>query len=221
MEARSLTLVSSLRLPSYARNHTKTAYGWGLLQSPGMPGNITQLLQEWCEGSDEALERLMPIVYDELRRIAGSYMRKEPADHTLQPTALLNEAYLRLIDQRKTRWQNRAHFFAIASKLMRRILVDHAKRHQAEKRGGGLRTITLKEGLVEDRRRELDLVALDDALTALTRRDERQSKLVELRFFGGLTIEETGEVLGVSPASVKRDWSLAKAWLYRELARQE
>ena len=163
----------------------------------------------------------MPLVYDELRQIAASYMRREAKDHTLEPNALIHEAYLRLIDQRRSRWQNRAHFFAIASKLMRRILVDHAKRNRAEKRGGGLRAITLKEGLLEGRRRELDLVALDDALQALAKQDERQGRLVELRFFGGLTIEETGEALRVSAATVKRDWSLARAWLYRELASKD
>jgi RNA polymerase sigma factor (TIGR02999 family) len=181
------------------------------------PEDITRILQEVSGGNREAPARLMPLVYDELRRLADHYLRRERPDHTLQPTALVHEAYLRLIDQTRVDWQNRAHFFGVAAQLMRRILVDHARRHQAEKRGGFRQKLTLDEAVDYSQTRDVDLVRLDEALTALAQFDERQSRVVELRFFGGLTIEETAEALAVSPATVKVDWSMAKAWLRREI----
>jgi RNA polymerase sigma factor (TIGR02999 family) len=181
------------------------------------PEDITQILQEVSGGNREAPARLMPLIYDELRRLADYYLRRERPDHTLQPTALVHEAYLKLIDQTRVDWQNRAHFFGVAAQLMRRILVDHARRHRASKRGGFRQKLTLDEAVDYSRTRDVDLVKLDDALTALAKFDARQSRIVELRFFGGLTIEETAEALGISPATVKVDWSMAKAWLRREI----
>jgi RNA polymerase sigma-70 factor (ECF subfamily) len=181
------------------------------------PEDITRILQEVSGGNREAPARLMPLVYDELRRLADHYLRRERPDHTLQPTALVHEAYLRLIDQTRVDWQNRAHFFGVAAQLMRRILVDHARRHQASKRGGFQQKLALDEAVDYSQTRDVDLVKLDDALTALAKFDARQSRIVELRFFGGLTIEETAEALGISPATVKVDWSMAKAWLRREI----
>jgi len=181
--------------------------------------DVTQILQEVSGGDQNAPARLMPLVYDELRRLADHYLRQERPDHTLQPTALVHEAYLKLIDQTRVDWQNRAHFFGVAAQLMRRILVDHARRHRASKRGGFQQKLTLDEAVDYSQPRDLDLVALDDALNALALMDERQSRIVELRFFGGLTIEETAEALNVSPATVKVDWSMAKAWLRREIGR--
>jgi RNA polymerase sigma factor (TIGR02999 family) len=181
--------------------------------------DVTQILQEVSGGDKDAPARLMPLVYDELRRLADHYLRQERPDHTLQPTALVHEAYLKLIDQTRVDWQNRAHFFGVAAQLMRRILVDHARRHRASKRGGFQQKLTLDEAVDYSQPRDLDLVALDDALNALAQMDARQSQIVELRFFGGLTIEETAEALGVSPATVKVDWSMAKAWLRREIGR--
>jgi RNA polymerase sigma factor (TIGR02999 family) len=162
----------------------------------------------------------MPLVYNELRRLADHYLRQERQDHTLQPTALVHEAYLKLIDQTRVDWQNRAHFFGVAAQVMRRILVDHARRHRASKRGGFQQKLTLDEAIDYSQSRDVDLVALDDALNALARLDARQSRIVELRFFGGLTIEETAEALDISPATVKVDWSMAKAWLRREISRE-
>jgi RNA polymerase sigma factor (TIGR02999 family) len=181
--------------------------------------DVTQILQEVSGGDKDAPARLMPLVYDELRRLADHYLRQERPDHTLQPTALVHEAYLKLIDQTRVDWQNRAHFFGVAAQLMRRILVDHARRHRASKRGGLRQKLTLDEAVDYSQPRDLDLVALDDALNALAQMDARQSQIVELRFFGGLTIEETAEALGISPATVKVDWSMAKAWLRREIGR--
>jgi RNA polymerase sigma factor (TIGR02999 family) len=182
------------------------------------PHEVSQLLLDWSNGSQEALDRLMPLVYDELRRLARHYMSRERPGHTLQTTALVNEAYLRLVDQRQVRWQNRAHFFAIAAQMMRRILVDHARGHAYQKRGGGAhKKIALDEAMVVSEGRAAEVVALDDALKELAAIDPQQSRVVELRYFGGLTIEETAEVLDISPATVKREWSTAKAWLYREL----
>jgi RNA polymerase sigma factor (TIGR02999 family) len=181
------------------------------------PEDVTQILREVSGGNREAPARLMPLVYDELRRLADHYLRRERPDHTLQPTALVHEAYLRLIDQTRVDWQNRAHFFGVAAQLMRRILVDHARRHQASKRGGFGQKLTLDEAVDYSQTRDVDLVKLDDALTALAKFDARQSRVVELRFFGGLTIEETAEAIGISPATVKVDWSMAKAWLRREI----
>jgi RNA polymerase sigma factor (TIGR02999 family) len=181
------------------------------------PRDVTHLLAAWRQGDREAQAHLLPLVYDELRRLAHRYLQRERPDHTLQATALVHEAYLRLIDQRQAQWQNRAHFFGLAAQMMRRILIDHARQQHAAKRGGAEQKLSLDEAVWVSAERATDLVALDDALTRLAVLDPQQSRIVELRFFGGLTIEETAEVLGVSPATVKRDWSMAKAWLYREL----
>jgi RNA polymerase sigma factor (TIGR02999 family) len=180
---------------------------------------VTTLLMDWNNGQPEALEQLMPLVYDELRRIAGRYLRKERQDHTLQTTALVHEAYIRLIDQKQANWQNRAQFFGVAAQMMRRILVDHARGHTADKRGGGVAKLSLDEAIEIAEQREVDLIALDDALTTLAELDEQQCRVVELRYFGGLTVEEVAEVLKLSPATIKREWSMAKAWLHRELSK--
>jgi RNA polymerase sigma-70 factor (ECF subfamily) len=184
------------------------------------PLTISQLLVEWSEGDRAALDRLMPLVYDELRRLARSYLRRERPDHTLQATALVHEAYMRLIDQHSVSWQNRAHFFGIASQMMRRILVNHALARATAKRGGHAEKLALDEAIVVDGERQIDLVVLDDALKELEAADARQCRIVELRFFGGLSIEETAEVLKLSPATVKREWNTAKLWLRRRIARQ-
>ena len=180
-------------------------------------GEVSGLLRAWGDGDRGALDRLTPIVYDELRRLASHYMRGERPGHSLQATALVNEAYVRLVDYKGMQWQNRAHFFAVSAQLMRRILVDHARRHNM-KRGGGVQHVSLDETAIVGGDRAADLVALDDALDALARLDSRKVQVVELRFFGGLSVEETAEVLKVSSVTVKRDWSTAKLWLYRELA---
>lgn len=182
--------------------------------------DVTQILQEVRDGDGDAPARLMPLVYDELRRLADHYLRQERPDHTLQPTALVHEAYLKLVDQTSVDWQNRAHFFGVSAQVMRQILVDHARRHRASKRGGLQQKLTLDEAIDYSQPLDVDLVALDDALTALAQLDARQSKIVELRFFGGLTIEETAVALGISPATVKVDWGMAKAWLRREIRRE-
>lgn len=179
---------------------------------------MTQLLVDWGNGDNRALEKLTPLVYQELKRLAARYLRRERSDHTLQSTALVHEAWLRLIDQRQVHWQNRAQFFGVAAEMIRRILIDHARGRQAAKRGDGAIKLSLDEALFTPDRRDLDLVALDDALQDLARLDPQQSRLVELRYFAGLSIEESAEVLGVSPATVKREWAAAKAWLYRELS---
>lgn len=178
---------------------------------------VTQLLNAYGNGDRQALDRLLPLVYSELRRIAGYRMRHERADHTLNATALVHEAYIKLLDANEVSWQNRAHFFAIASRIMRQILISYARKHTAEKRGGGTPDTILedKEIAIQDRAEEL--IALNDALDQLASFDERLAKVVEYRFFGGLTIEETAAVLDVSTMTVKRDWTKAKAWLYREL----
>jgi RNA polymerase sigma-70 factor, ECF subfamily len=181
------------------------------------PHEVTELLLAWGQGDDSALERLMPIVYDELRRVAHRYMGREREAHVLQTTALVNEAYLRLIDSSRVRWQNRAHFFAVSSQLMRRVLVDVARARDRDKRGGGRIQVSLDEELVAGAGRGADLIALDDALTALGEADERAGRVVEMRFFGGLGNDEVAEVLGVSPETVKRDWRWARAWLLRAL----
>jgi RNA polymerase sigma factor (TIGR02999 family) len=182
------------------------------------PNDVTQLLVDWGKGNKKALDGLMPLVYDELHRIASRYLRRERQGHTLQTTALINEAYMRIVDQNRVNWQSRAHFFGVAAQMMRRILVDHARSHLYAKRGGGAQKLTLDEAIATPQERELDLVALDDALTTLARVDPQQSRIIELRFFGGLTIQETAEVIGISPATVKRDWNMAKAWLYGEIS---
>jgi RNA polymerase sigma factor (TIGR02999 family) len=180
-------------------------------------GEVSQLLRAWSGGDQNALETLTPIVYDELHRLARRHMRRERPGHSLQTTALVNEAYLRLVDYKRMQWQNRAHFFAVSAQLMRRILVENARRHNL-KRGVGLQQVSLEEAAVMGGGRTTDLVALDDAMHALEQLDPRKVQVVEMRFFGGLSVEETAEVLKVSAVTVMRDWSTAKAWLYRELA---
>ena len=182
------------------------------------PEGITQLLVNWGKGDQAALDRLMPLVYSELRRLATNYLRRERMGHTLQPTALVNEAYLKLVGQKNAKWQNRAHFFAISAQLMRRILVDHARRHQADKRGGTDQqrlSITSAQELVAQQ--EVDLLALNEALDELSEMDAQQGRIVELKFFGGLSIDETAEVVGISHATVEREWKSARAWLRRRL----
>jgi len=180
---------------------------------------LTQLLQQVNSGREGALEELMPVVYGELRRQAARYLRRERRNHTLQPTALVNEAFLKLIDQRHVRWQNRAHFFAIAAQAMRRIAIDHARARQRIKRGGVQKPVTLDEAMIAGESRSIDVLALDEALTRLAAIDERQARIVELRYFGELSVEETAEVIGLSPATVKREWAMARAWLHAELTR--
>ena len=181
-----------------------------------MEDDISTLLRAWSEGNQSALEKLTPIVYDELHRLARAYMRGERPGHSLQTTALVNEAYTRLVDYDRMRWQDRAHFFAVSAQLMRRILVEHARRHNL-KRGGGVKHVALEEAAVVGGDADPDLIALDDAMDALARIDPRKVQVVEMRFFGGLSVEETAEVLKVSTITVKRDWRAAKVWLYREL----
>lgn len=181
------------------------------------PADVTALLSELTKGNPEAGSKLIPLVYDELRRMANGYMRRERTGHTLQPTALVHEAYLKLSGQHSVDWQNRAHFFGIASQVMRRVLMDHARGHMRDKRGGGVESLPLDEALVFSPEKSADFLELDSALVRLAAMDPRQAKIVEMRFFGGLTVEETAEVLGVSPKTVKRDWTMAKAWLHGEL----
>jgi RNA polymerase sigma factor (TIGR02999 family) len=182
---------------------------------------VTHLLIDWGQGRAEALDELMPIVYQELRRVARRYLRRERVGHTLQTTALVHEAYLRLVDQQAIPWQSRAHLFALAAQMMRRILVDHARDRKRFKRGGAQTRVTLDKVVESASARAVDLVALDDALQALATRDEQQSRIVELRYFGGLTIAEAAAVLDVSPATVKNKWTLARAWLHRELRQRD
>jgi RNA polymerase sigma-70 factor, ECF subfamily len=179
--------------------------------------DVTTLLKAWSDGEQSALQKLTPLVYAELHRLARKYMAGEQQQHTLEATALLNEAYMRLIDWKNVRWQNRAHFFAVSAQMMRRILVDYARSRRNQKRGGGACHVTLDEAFVFSKEKSPDLVALDAALLRLAELDRRKSEVVELRFFGGLSVEETAEVLKVSPFTVHRDWRLAKAWLHREL----
>ena len=181
--------------------------------------NVTLLLRDWRQGKREALDLLTPVVYDELRRLAGYYLQRERAGHTLQSTALVHEAYIRLIDQHSVEWKSRAHFFGVAAQMIRRILVDHARGHKAAKRGAGAEKLALDDALQVGEERDLDLVALDDALKALAELDQNQAKIIELRFFAGLSLEETAEVMGTTVAIVRRDWATAKAWLFRELVR--
>lgn len=180
---------------------------------------VTELLERWGQGDQDALDQLLPLVYDELHRLAGAYLRRERRDHTLQPTAFVNEAYLRLIDQRSARWHNRAQFFGVAAQLMRRILVDHARAHHAAKRGGSREDLSLNLARHLGEQPDFDLLALHDALGRLSEIDPEQGRIVELRFFGGLTIEETAEVVHSSHATVEREWTMARAWLRRELTR--
>jgi RNA polymerase sigma factor (TIGR02999 family) len=183
--------------------------------------NITHLLKEWNAGDSRALDRLTPLVYEELRHQAARYLRRERPGHTLQTTALINEAYLRLIDAKDVHWQSRAHFFAIAANLMRRILVDHARRRDAEKRGGSHIRLTLDDALGVSKEPDVDVLAIDEALNRLANFDPQQARVVELRFFSGLSVDETAEALGVSPKTVKRDWSVARAWLRREIGGEQ
>ena len=178
---------------------------------------VTRLLARWTDGEEAALQQLVPIVHDELRRLAKRQMAGERPGHTLQPTALVNEAYLRLVDLKRIQWQNRAHFFAMAARLMRRILVDFARSRGYQKRGGGAKQVSFSEALEVVESQPTDVVALDDALEALARVDERKSQVVELRYFGGLTVDETAEVLDVSRETIRRDWQFAKLWLLRHL----
>jgi RNA polymerase sigma factor (TIGR02999 family) len=185
--------------------------------NPDEPGRVTELLDRWGRGDQSALDELTPLVYNELRNVADAYLRRERPDHTLQATALVNEAYLRLISQKEGRWQGRKHFYGIAARLMRQVLVEHARKHKAEKRGGGRVAVTLDhfEGVADNP--EVDILAVHEALQRLARFDEQQARIVELRFFGGLSIEETAETLGVGHATVEREWAMARAWLRNEL----
>ena len=185
----------------------------------GAPNQVTDLLLRWREGDRQALDALMPLVYEELRRLAGHYLRQERPGHTLQSTALVHEAFVRLVGTNPPEWQNRAHFYGVTARLMRQVLVDHARTHRAEKRGGDSLKLTLDEGLVGAGKRDFDILALDDALNQLALISPQQSQIVELRFFSGLSIEETSEVLAISPATVKRHWTVARAWLFREMNR--
>ena len=179
--------------------------------------DVSELLRAWSGGDQGALEKLTPVVYGELHRLARRYMKREKPGHSLQTTALVNEAYLRLVDYKRMQWQDRAHFFAVSAQVMRRILVEHARRHN-QRRGGDVRHVSLDQAAVVGGGRSADLVALDDAMNTLARMDPRKVQVVEMRFFGGLSVEETAEVLQISPVTVMRDWSTAKAWLFRELA---
>ncbi len=185
--------------------------------APARTEQATRLLIDWSNGNREAAAGLMPLVYDELRRLARGYLQRERSDHTLQATSLVHEAYLRLVDQGTTTWQNRAHFFGVAAQLMRRILVDHARRHRRKKRGGALDKVEFDEALALSVSRDLNLIALDDALQDLAALNPQHSQIVELRFFGGMTIEEVAEVLDVSPRTVQREWRMARAWLRRQI----
>ena len=186
--------------------------------STNLSHEVTRLLRGWREGDQDALEKLTPLVYDELRRLAGHYLRRERPDHTLEGTALVHEAFIRLVDQSGSTWQNRAHFFGVAARLMRQILVDHARRHNAAKRGGGELLLSLSESALRPNEKAASLVALDEALQALTKFDPRKSRIIELRYFGGLSIEEIGEVENIAVATVRRQLRTAEAWLHRELS---
>lgn len=179
--------------------------------------NVTRLLRNWSQGDENAASELFPIVYEELRRLARRYMRDERSEHTLQPTALIHEAYLRLVDQRRAQWQNRAHFFAVAAQMMRRILVDYARGRAYQKRGGACSNLPLEENVVIAPERSQEIVALDSALERLAAIDARKARVVELRYFGGLETQEIADVLGISAVTVTRDWKMAKAWLHQEL----
>ena len=184
------------------------------------PHEVTQLLVEWRNGDAAAFDKLLPLVYDELRRIASRYMKRERAGHTLQTTALVNEAYLRLVNQQEIDWQGRTHFFAVAAQVMRRLLVDHARTNHYAKRGGNAVQVTLDEGAIVAENKNVEILALDEALTRLAAMDERKVRIVELRYFGGLSVEETAAVLELSEITVKREWLKAKAWLFRELTQE-
>jgi RNA polymerase sigma factor (TIGR02999 family) len=198
---------------------TEVADGFRVIQMMDTSSDeITQLLRQWAAGRTEARDRLFPVIYAELRRLAAGYMRRERGDHTLQPTALVHEAFLKLVDQRDVQWQNRGHFLGIAAQAMRRILVDSARAHAADKRGAGFSPVPLDEARASGVAPNIDVIALDEALTRLAALDPLQSRLVEARFFGGLTIDEAAALLDISPATAGREWKVAKAWLYAELA---
>jgi RNA polymerase sigma factor (TIGR02999 family) len=184
------------------------------------PQDVTQLLIQLTGGERAVLDELLALIYGELRSLAANYLRRERSDHTLQPTALVHEAYLRLVDQTQVNWQNRAHFFGVAAQMMRRILVDHARAHSAEKRGHDYQKLALDENIDQAFERGAELIALDDALQTLAEVDPQKARVVELRYFGGLSVEETAEVLGVSAVTVKRHWRMAKAWLYGQMRKQ-
>ncbi len=190
------------------------------MTAPAGPTDITELLREWSEGKDEVLEQLMPLVYAELRRQAARHLRRERRDHTLQTTGLIHEAYLKLVGQRHVQWDSRSHFFAIASQAMRRVLVDYARaRHRAKRGGDDVRLSISAAEEIASETRPVDLIALDEALTRLAAIDEQQSRVVELRYFSGLSLEETAAILNISRATAAREWSMARAWLHRELSR--
>jgi RNA polymerase sigma-70 factor (ECF subfamily) len=198
----------------------KSRGGFKVTEESATPREVTRLLVEWGNGDEAALARLMPLVYDELRRLARHYMRRERPGHTIQPTALVNEAYLRLVEQTNIRWQNRAHFFGIAAGVMRRVLCDHARARLADKRGGGAVRVSLVEAEARPDEQTTDMLALDEALGELAEVDPRKARVVELRYFGGLSVEETAEVLKVSPDTVGREWRRARAFLLREMERK-
>jgi len=187
---------------------------------PESAPDVTKLLQQWADGDRKALDHLMPLVYNELRRLANYYLQQERPDHTLQPTALVHEAYMKLVDQRSSRWQNRAQFYGVAAQIMRRILVDHARQHQAEKRHAMKDPLPLDDALTIPIKTDLSLVELDQSLEALSAFDPEKCRLVELRFFVGLNVEDAAEVLGISTATVKREWAVAKAWLYNDMSKR-
>jgi RNA polymerase sigma-70 factor, ECF subfamily len=189
------------------------------MSKPPLPNQheITELLEQWSDGNQTALDKLYPLVYEELRRLARSYMKREPKRHTLQTTALINEAYVRIVDQKSVHWQNRSHFFAISAQIMRRILVDHARRYLHAKRGGGARRVSLDEAMIVAAERSEEVLMLDEALSNLARMDPRRCQVVELRYFAGLNNQEIASVLHISENTVMRDWNLARAWLYQQL----
>lgn len=205
-------------LTVYNPRHLRVSSGaYGAISMTVSPQQITQMLKDWSNGDQSARDQLIPLVYEELRRMAHQHMKKERPGHTLQTSALVHEAFVRLVDQSDVQWQNRAHFFGIAAQMMRRILVDYARGRNYAKRGGGARQVSLEDVAIVSAERAADVVALDEALTSFASVDQRKSQIVELRFFGGLSIEETAAVLSVSPGTVMRDWTLAKAWLRREM----
>ena len=207
--------------PDMLRGIAPPPWRWGTRAVQQDPSDqVTQLLVRWRDGDRAALDALMPIVYSELRVMAHRYLQRERSDHTLQSTALVHEAYVRLVGQKLPEWQNRAHFFGVAARLMRQILVEYARGHQAAKRGGTVCKVTLDEGTLVPQKADLDVVVLDDALQDLAKLDQQQSRIVELRFFAGLSIDDTSEVLGISPATVSREWTTARIWLHREISRR-
>lgn len=207
-------------LPYISTGRDVPRFGAEYLVSEQRTDNVTELLIEVSKGDREAVDLLLPVIYDELRKLAANYLRRERPDHTLQPTALVHEAYIRLVDQTRANWQNRAHFFGVAAQIMRRLLVDHARKHNAEKRGQDFQKLSLDENIDRVVDRSAELIALDDALKGLAELDEQKARMVELRYFGGLSIEETADVLGVSPVTIKRHWRFAKAWLYGQMQKK-